>query len=139
MKKIVINRCFGGFGLSHEGVMHYAKLKGIEVYAYHDAPNNYHGAYGDRPMMAGPGKDLFTHYATKPDLKTAADLNGCCFNETNILRDDPDLVRTVEELGEQADGDCAELKVVEIPDDAQWEIAEYDGNEHIAECHQTWY
>jgi hypothetical protein len=31
--KIVINDCYGGFGLSYEGVMRYAELKGIKLYS----------------------------------------------------------------------------------------------------------
>ena len=34
MKSIVINACYGGFGLSYEAVMLYAKKKGMELYAY---------------------------------------------------------------------------------------------------------
>ena len=56
----------------------------------------------------------------------------------NIKRNDPILVEIVEQLGEAADGDFAELKVIEIPDDVQWQIEEYDGNEWIAEKHRTW-
>jgi hypothetical protein len=44
----------------------------------------------------------------------------------------------VEQLGEAANGEFAELKVVEIPDDAEWTIQEYDGDEWIAEKHRTW-
>jgi len=37
MKKIVINRCFGGFSLSEEAIKHYAQLKGLTaVLSYHD-------------------------------------------------------------------------------------------------------
>jgi hypothetical protein len=32
----------------------------------------------------------------------------------------------------------AELEVVEIPDDVEWIIVDYDGMEHIAEKHRTW-
>jgi hypothetical protein len=28
--------------------------------------------------------------------------------------------------------------VVEIPDDVNWQVEEYDGMEHIAEKHRTW-
>ena len=28
---------------------------------------------------------------------------------------------------------------VEIPDDVEWQIEEYDGTEHISEKHRTWY
>jgi hypothetical protein len=44
----------------------------------------------------------------------------------------------VQELGEKANDRFSKLKIVEIPDDVQWEIQEYDGWEHIAENHRTW-
>jgi len=53
-------------------------------------------------------------------------------------RANPLLVKVVEELGKDAWGDCATLKVVEIPDDIKWTIEKYDGLEHIAEEHRTW-
>jgi hypothetical protein len=55
-----------------------------------------------------------------------------------IFRDDPALVQVVEELGAKSSGEFAKLHVVEIPEDVQWEIEEYDGKEHIAEIHRTW-
>jgi len=63
--KVVINTCYGGFGLSHEATLRYYGLKGIKVYPFKDR------------------FDLWT-YAT-------------------------------------------------VPKD------EYDGMEHIAESHRTWY
>jgi len=30
--KVAINRCFGGFGLSHEAVLRYCEIKGMTVY-----------------------------------------------------------------------------------------------------------
>ncbi len=30
------------------------------------------------------------------------------------------------------------MQIVEIPDDVDWEVMEYDGMEHIAEKHRTW-
>lgn len=55
-----------------------------------------------------------------------------------IARDDPVLVQVVEQLGRAASGPYAELKVVTIPDDVNWQIDEYGGNEWIAETHRTW-
>jgi len=46
-------------------------------------------------------------------------------------RADPELVSVVEELGEEADGDCAQLSVVNVPDDIEWTIEEYDGREWV--------
>ena len=55
-----------------------------------------------------------------------------------IDRTDPDLIVAVETLGNKANGEYAELKIVEIPDNVEWEIAEYDGTEWVAEKHRTW-
>jgi hypothetical protein len=48
------------------------------------------------------------------------------------------LIQVVEELGEKASGRFADLKVVEIPDDVEWQIDEYDGLEWVSERHRTW-
>jgi len=53
-------------------------------------------------------------------------------------RADPKLIQVVEELGDKANGSCAKLEIVEIPDGVDWQIEEYDGNEHVAEKHRTW-
>ena len=58
--------------------------------------------------------------------------------EHDIERNNPTLVEIVEQLGEAAGGNYAELKVVDIPDDVQWQIEEFDGNEWAAEKHRTW-
>jgi hypothetical protein len=44
----------------------------------------------------------------------------------DIARDDPYLVQVVQELGEDADGSYAKLKIVEVPADVGWHIADYD-------------
>jgi len=53
-------------------------------------------------------------------------------------RNHPLLVQVVEELGADANGKFAELKVVEIPDGVDWTIQEYDGIEWVAEVHRAW-
>jgi hypothetical protein len=57
----------------------------------------------------------------------------------NVARDDADLVRIVETLGpEAASGRNAQLKIVEVPDEVDWYIEEYNGQEWVAEVHRTW-
>lgn len=57
-------------------------------------------------------------------------------------RNHPLLVKVVEELGgghgTGASGRFANLEVVEIPDNIEYEIDEYDGIETIREKHRTW-
>ena len=57
------------------------------------------------------------------------------FNED---RADPDLIAVIEEMAKDAEGWAADIKIVEIPDDVEWQISEYDGMEWVAEKHRTW-
>jgi hypothetical protein len=139
--KVVINRCFGGYGLSHEGMMAYAKLKGIVLFGYVHDMANWQKTQKDRYTPYKPGERAYLiHYCTRQlqnefDKKT---LNEYYFTDDKIERNDPLLIQVVERLGDKANGDCAELEIVEIPDGTDYTIEEYDGNEHIAERHQTW-
>lgn len=121
MTKVVINHCFGGAGLSKEAVEMLLARKGIE----YDVVLGY---------TFGLLRESFYHKGHAGDDKFY-------ISEYSLLEDrsDPLLVEVVEELGESANGSCANLAVVEIPDDVEWHIHEYDGNEHVAENHRTWY
>jgi hypothetical protein len=44
----------------------------------------------------------------------------------------------VEQLGETSWGTHSQLKVVEIPNDVNWFISDYDGIETIHEQHRQW-
>ena len=49
------------------------------------------------------------------------------------------LINAVEKIGlEKSSGKCARLEIVDIPDDIEWEIDEYDGIETIREAHRSW-
>ena len=64
---------------------------------------------------------------------------GITDDQRGYNRSDPDLIAAIEYLGsERASGHCAELKIIEIPDNIEYIISEYDGHEHIAEKHRTW-
>ncbi len=114
MVEVVINRCFGGFDLSHKAVMRYAELKGIKLKA------SLHFSSGELKVY---------DYTTE---------DGEWFFPRDIPRDDPALVQVVRELGSEADGMFASLKIVSIPDDVEWEIEEYDGKEWVSEVHRRW-
>lgn len=63
---------------------------------------------------------------------------GCMYLNGDLERADPDLIAVVEELGNGANGQFANLKIIDIPNDVEWEIEEYDGVEWIAEKHRIW-
>jgi len=58
----------------------------------------------------------------------------------DIKRDDPQLVQIIEELGSEAcSGTYCRLKIVEIPDEVDWDIGSADtGREWVYEKHRTW-
>lgn len=138
--KIVINNCFGGFGLSAKAILRYAELAGIQVYAYESKGIREPSIKIKDPLSLE--EEPFMIYWLKTDLGEHADSNQLnnaeWFHDTEIKRDDPILVKVVKELGTEANGQCAELKIVTIPKGVEWIIEEYDGLEHIAEVHQTW-
>lgn len=87
---VVINACYGGFGLSPEGL------------------------------------DLYNSYRQENNLKPKS---WCRI----IERNDPLLVKVVQTLGSAANGSCASLYIVYIPDvyEEFYDIDEYDGFESI--------
>jgi hypothetical protein len=59
--------------------------------------------------------------------------------DADVCRDDECLLRIIKDVGlDAAGGQFSKLKIVEIPDDVDWEIKEYDGVEWVAEKHRTW-
>lgn len=141
--KVVINRCYGGFGLSHEAVMRYFEIKGITVYPEQDkgiGSWKFWTYWLVKPEDRIESKEGEAFYAMSMEDRRA--YNAKHSEQTvyprDIERHDPVLVQVVEEMGDKANGDHAELKVVEIPDDVNYIIEEYDGLEHIAEQHRTW-
>lgn len=137
--KVVINACFGGFGLSEEGTRAYWARKGKQVFTsgaaytqvYYDEPYPPEFALPEGTYFMEPSHPEYDNHRKWCATHTLYD---CA-----IDRNDPDLAAVVEELGNSANGAYASLKVVEIPDDIYWEISEYDGSEHVAEKHRTWY
>lgn len=62
------------------------------------------------------------------------------FSSSEIARDDADLIAVIEEFGAAICSDkFARLRIVQIPEDVKWHIAEYDGVEWVAEDHRTWH
>ena len=143
MVEVVVNRCYGGFGLSDETIRLYAEKKGITLYTEEDE-------FGFRHYYTVPieeHKELTEAYETAREnyrwddsvVREALErVNDTYFYDRQMKRDDPVLVDVVRRLGEKANGEHASLKIVEVPDDVKWTIEEYDGMEHVAEQHRTW-
>lgn len=107
--KVVINTDYGGFNLSGEAFAIIARANG------------------------------WTRCTDDYGYDYLLDDQGNRVEYWEIPRNNPGLVAAVETLGsKEAGGMYAALKIVEIPDDVDWYIEEYDGKEWIAERHRTW-
>lgn len=143
MKKVILNKCYGGFDVSDKGYQLYAKKKGLELFRYEMVLNNSHSDWQYRKL----GKDeeqngLTVNYFTK-DLGDIVEISDENWNKYSLClrdnhREDSILIEVIEELGEEASGRFGNLVVVEIPDDLDYVIDEYDGIETLHERVQEW-
>jgi len=141
--KVVINGCYGGFSLSALGSREYLKRKYKKAYFYRQTKYKHKNGVVEYTRIDNieDADDLFVFVFTRDLGKKVSELpndNDLWFSDGDLPRDDPDLVAVVEKFGEKADGQCAKLEIVEIPDGIQWEISEYDGNESVEEQHRSW-
>ena len=107
--KIVLNGARGGFCLSAEAMQLYADRSPAVEKLVHD--------HDDCHWVMKDGGDMW---------------------DFDVARNDPILVQVVAELGEKANGLYSQLNIVEIPNDVEWELDEYDGREWVAEKHRRW-
>lgn len=148
MPKVVINNCYGGFGLSPKAVARLAELQGKRAYFFNHSFSYEATRYA--PIKIEECKSLFWDAFTVPNPEEVLggekkwhDLNheerkarNEAYNSIHIdprpdKRDDPLLIQVIEELGEEANASHAKLKIVEIPDGVEWHIEEYDGHEYV--------
>lgn len=115
--KVVINNEHGGFSLSRKAFLRLREL-------------------GERTAISEPDYGEMWDDGSGPRKPFGHGDKGSFCRE--IPRDSELLLQVIEELGKDANGGLASLKVVEIPDGVEWCIEEYDGAEWVAEKHRTW-
>ena len=108
--KIVLNKCYGKFNLSHEAILLYAKLKNIKL-CFWLTKNGFHYTVG-----------------AKEDYQ----IQIFCTHYTNLInRTDNHLIKVVEKLGDKASGIESKLEIEELLSDKIWYIKNYSGIEEI--------
>ena len=105
--KIVYNACYGGFSLSRAAVLRARAISGNPKWG---------GTTIKGDVYEKEGKILDSDYGLLGD---------------DIKRHDAVLVQVVEELGPEASGSCASLKIAEVERGSTYRIDEYDGNESV--------
>lgn len=136
--KVVYNSSFGGFSLSGKAIRYFMELKGKTIFAYHKEGNTYRKIENptDRDFddwdVTLFDKDFgksFNDYKQEHDdhyVSGYIDAEGSC------PRHDPELVKTVEDLGSEANGSHAHLRIKELKGN-RYVIDEYDGSERVVE------
>lgn len=155
--KLVINKCYGGFSISPKAMKRMAELQGRKCYFHRDNMDSaksaraYYRPIPDKEAFAD--KNVYGIWAFDvPDImavlpKPKSEAGWRKYNAVSNKhyipnrpedRADPALVQAVEELGEAADGACAKLAIVTIPDGVKYSIEDYDGHESVHEKHREW-
>jgi hypothetical protein len=102
--KLVLNKAYGGFGLSDGATRNMAARKGITLFE--------------------EDQEFWTEFYLDAALTEP-------FPHREIERTDPILIDIVEEFGALANGPHARLEVIDIPAGQQYRICEYDGKEWL--------
>ena len=76
--------------------------------------------------------------AAESKYRELAGVTDTDFHSSGIPRDNEHLIAVIELMGRAADGGYAELKIVDVPNDVNWYVEEYDGRERVAERRRTW-
>ena len=106
--KVLINKCYGGFGFSHEACKLWLERNNI---SFTETKDN----YGDPQFIIDNDISYVPHL---------------------ISRDDSTMIQIFEEKGSEfVSANFSELILIEILDGCQYRIEEYDGMEYID---KTW-
>lgn len=152
--KVAINTCYGGFGLSKIAIIMLLRKKGYsDLYFYKMKYDDLYWIYRFERISEKEylnNKDLYSPMICTKDfgdlISTEDNEIYEEFDESIITiydlcekRSDKDLIEVIETIGTTgASSRSANLKIVEIPDDIEYTIDNYDGIESVHEKHRVW-
>lgn len=132
--KVVINTCYGGFGLSAKGLKRYLELQGKKAYFYVQTKFEYRDGVTEHSRIEDldeANKMLLIICTTEDQGATSITHPTNTVWSDDIPRNDKYLVQTVEELGDEANTTVSNLTIVDIEPGTWYKITEYDGYESI--------
>jgi len=135
--KVAINTCYGGFSFSEK---FYEKLieYGVPVKKFVEQvidPET--RQYLPEPL--NDGEVLFDRTLSSDESDIMIKMCGKYWGSwVGDDRSHPLMLKIIEELGEDANGQHSKIEIIEIPDDVEYTIDDYDGMESIHENHRMW-
>lgn len=99
--KIAINKSYGGFILSEKAMKRYIQLSNLDI--------------------VFENGEFYTGFVDPDNL----------FCDSDIARNDPILIKVIEELGGDASYKYSDIIIKEIPDNVDWVIIEDHGKETV--------
>jgi len=139
-RKVILNKCYGGYGFSVKAHKEYCKAKNIPCYVYVYTCDTNNSSILVKWDTDDEPNTAFIWYITKDNVNKLDDIH----DEDMILlervsREDSTLIDIVERLGKEANSRYSELKIVEIPNSIkEYVIDDYDGYETLHEKVQVW-
>lgn len=149
--KIVINRSYSSFYLSPQAIARYAELQGKKIYFFLGNGTTQHSLTAEEASYYHNFLACYTpEFPESVDTKTwlemsevekhryLENLSKSFFSIFDLKRTDPLLIQVVEELGPKVNYQNGRLCVVEVPDETDFTIFDYDGMEVVVEVGHFW-
>lgn len=143
LRGIVINKSHGAGWLSPEAYIAYAYKKNHADVTFYKMT----GSFSEPSYQRVVGSNLAKEIGPYDEFVALVENHGDNITQDDVSqaehieagnREDPILIDVVESLGNQSGQVFGSMKVVYIPRDVDYEVAEYDGAEYIQEKHRTW-
>lgn len=120
--KVVINDGVGGFGLSEKAFKRLVELGCTVTTDWENEEADIYERSEEETKETSLPKYEFVKFHKEPEI-----------------RKNTFVIQVIEELKEEANGEYANLKIIDIPDDVEFGIGENEmGYEWVYERHRTW-
>lgn len=152
MQKVIINKCFGGYGFEPFTIQKYAEANGVKLFWY-TRDYNYDAGHlkekWDKTTVSEIEKSEDLHMGNWPLVEDMGDSfffewGGEAFDRLvyklppkEESRTDPVLIGIIEKYGDKNRYGCHAPTAIEVPDGVEWIVDEYDGMESLHEAHRV--
>lgn len=152
MQKVIINKCFGGYGFEPFTIQKYAEAKGVKLIWY-TRDHKYDARYPKEKWVKTNIEEIEREEGLRMENLPLVDdmgdsfifdLSGDMFQrlvyqlpQDHESRTDPILIEIIERYGDMNRHGCHAPTVIEVPDGVEWIIYEYDGLESLHEAHRV--